>query len=324
MKKYLLATLLFLLICLEVTGCKNAPALDLASGKRNIICTTFPQYDWMKQLISGAEEEYNLTLLVKNGTDMHSYQATAEDIIRISNCDVLIYIGGESDNWLKDLLKNQKNTSKITLNLMELLGNQLYEEEFIEGMEKEHEADHEDEMEYDEHIWLSVKNAITIIPELQKCLSQLDPAHATLFENNATNYLAALKELDTDYETMIRTAKYDTILFGDRFPFRYLVEDYHLNYFAAFSGCSAESEASFETIAFLANKLDELQLPAILTIENSNDKLATSIQNNTITKNQKLLSINSLQSVTATDLENGISYLSVMKNTYETLKEALN
>lgn len=324
MKKWTFTAILISLICFGLAGCNKNPNLNISSGKRNIICTTFPQYDWMKQLLSGVEDQYNLILLLKNGTDMHSYQATAEDIIQISSCDILIYIGGESDNWLKDLLKNQKNSSQITLNLMELLGEKLHEEEIIEGMENEHEDNHDEEIEYDEHIWLSVKNAITIIPELKDCLIQVDSANASIFTKNAENYLTTLKELDNAYEAMITSSKYDTLLFGDRFPFRYLVEDYHLNYYAAFAGCSAESEASFETITFLANKLDELKLPAILTIENSNNKLATSIVNSTTSKAQKILSLNSLQSITNTDLQSGISYLSVMKETYEILKEALN
>lgn len=319
MKKLnLFAVAIALLMCTWLTACGNTKTAT--SGKTEIVCTTFVQYDWMRNLIAGVEDHYELTLLLKNGTDMHSYQMTAEDMIHISDCDMFIYVGGESDRWINDIQSNIKKKEQIQVNLMELLGDLAKEEEHAESMEH----DHEEEDAFDEHIWLSLKNTEILLPQLTDLLIKMDSANSGLYTSNLEKYQAELEALDNAYEDMIDSAKYDTILFGDRFPFRYLVDDYHLNYFAAFAGCSAETEASFETIAFLADKMNELHLPAVLIIEKSSDKLAQSIINNTTDKNQKILTLNSLQSVTSEEISSGVTYLSVMKNNLEVLMQALN
>lgn len=322
MKKLRFFTTAFtLLLCMWLTACGNTKTTT--SEKTEIVCTTFVQYDWMRNLIAGAEDHYELTLLLKNGTDMHSYQMTAEDMIHISNCDMFIYVGGESDRWIDDIQANIKNKEQIQVNLMELLGDLAKEEEHAEGMEHDHEEEEEEEA-FDEHIWLSLKNTEILLPQLTDLLIKMDPSNTGLYTANLEKYQTELKALDNEYENMIDSAKYDTILFGDRFPFRYLVDDYHLNYFAAFAGCSAETEASFETIAFLAGKMNELHLPAVLIIEKSSDKLAQSIINNTTEKNQEILTLNSLQSITSEEIASDVTYLSVMKNNLEVLRQALN
>lgn len=311
---------LTLLLCALLAACGKTE--NNTTGRSEILCTTFPQYDWMRNLIAGVEDQYELTLLLKNGTDMHSYQMTAEDMVHISNCDMFLYIGGESDKWIDGIQANIKNKNQIQVNLMKLLGDLAKEEELAEGMEHEHEENEKES--YDEHIWLSLKNAQKLLPQLASLLVEKDPTNADIYAANLEKYLTEIQALDRDYAATIESAKYNTLLFGDRFPFRYLVDDYDLDYFAAFAGCSAETEASFETIAFLAGKMDELKLPAVLIIEKSSDKLAQSIINNTVDKNQKILILNSLQSITSEEISSGVTYLSVMKNNLEVLKQVLN
>ena len=210
---------------------------------------------------------------------------------------------------------------------MEVLGDTVKEEESVEGMqaEEEEEAEEgEEEPEYDEHVWLSLKNAKVLVENISDTIQAVDTKNAQSYKENALAYLEKLKQLDSQYEETVQNANVKTVVFGDRFPFRYLVDDYKLNYYAAFVGCSAETEASFETITFLAKKVDELGLNTILTIENSNHEIAENIKQNTEKKNQNILSMNSLQSVTNADLDGGFTYLKAMQDNLEVLKQALN
>ena len=181
----------------------------------------------------------------------------------------------------------------------------------------------EGEVEYDEHVWLSLRNAEALTEMIADRLETLAPESADTVKANCDNYTAELKELDHEYETAIEAAPVKTIIFGDRFPFRYLVDDYNLDYYAAFVGCSAETEASFETISFLTNKVDELQVPAILTIENGDQKVAKTILNNTKSKNQQILVMDSIQSVSQEAINGGKTYLGAMEENLKTLKTAL-
>ena len=196
----------------------------------------------------------------------------------------------------------------------------------MEGMQAEEEeksGEEEEEPEYDEHVWLSLKNAKVLCKAIADNLSEIDSEHKAVYDANVSSYIGKLDELDAQYKSAVESFSKKTILFGDRFPFRYLVDDYGLNYYAAFVGCSAESEASFETISFLSKKTDELGLKSILTIEKSDKKIAKTIISNTRNKNQKTLEMDSLQSTTSKDAANGTTYLSVMQNNLNVLKEAL-
>ena len=208
--------------------------------------------------------------------------------------------------------------------MMEILADKVREEEFVEGMEHNHEEDEEDEAEYDEHVWLSLKNAKIIVEKLSTQIAELDSANSKFYKSNAQSYIAKLDKLDKEYEQAVSSSKNKTILFGDRFPFRYLADDYGINYFAAFVGCSADTEASFETIAFLAKKVDELNLHTILTIEKSDKKIAETVKKNSKSKNQKILEMNSIQSVSAREIKNGTNYIELMKQNLSVLKTALN
>lgn len=315
-----------------LSGCQKQEntAAKTEDKKIQVVCTIFPQYDWVNSIIGENTENFDVTLLLDHGVDLHSYQPTAEDIVKIANADLFIYVGGESDAWVDDALKEATNPNLQAINLCEVLGENIKEEEIIEGMEAEEEEgitlgkDAEEEPEYDEHVWLSLKNAERITEKITEVLQTIAPKSSQIYKENSKIYLQQLKDLDAEYQQTVDTAKRSTLLFGDRFPFRYLVDDYGLNYHAAFVGCSAETEASFETIAYLSGKTDELGLPGVLVLENSDQKIAKAIIDNTTEKNQKVLVMNSLQSVTGEDVKNGVSYLSVMKENLEVLKQALN
>ena len=311
-----------------------------SAEKVRVVATIFPEYDWLRNVIGENADHVELRLLLDKGVDMHSFQPTADDIMMISACDVFVFVGGESDTWTADALKNSVNPDQISVNLMEALGSQVKEEELVEGMQESdhdhahahegedhgHEGEdhgHEEAPEYDEHVWLSLKNAEVLTERLAEAMAEADPACAESYRANAEQYLEKLAALDAEYTEAVAAAPKKTVLFGDRFPFRYLTDDYGLDYYAAFSGCSAETEASFETIIFLAEKVDSLGLGAVLTIENSDQKIAKTIVSGTKTKDQKILSMDSMQSTTAKDIGNGTSYLSLMEKNLAVLKDAL-
>ena len=287
-----------------------------------VVTTIFPECDWVREILGDKADNAEVTMLLDNGADLHSYQPTADDIVKISECDLFIYVGGESDDWVDDALKNAANKNMKVINLLEALGDSVKNEEVVEGMQEE-EHDHEEEAEYDEHVWLSLKNAQTLCSAISSVLQQIDPDNKDTYAANASAYIKKLSALDADYQAAVNAAACKTVLFGDRFPFRYLVDDYGLRYYAAFVGCSAESEASFETISFLAGKVDELNLPCVLTIEGVQHKIAETIVRNTAAKNQKVLMMDSMQSTTSKDAANGTTYLSIMERNLSVLKEAL-
>ena len=326
MKRFVGVVLTAMLI-LSTMGCSSVGTRDNNSDSKKIkvVTTVFPEYDWVREIVGDKNDKVELTLLLDNGTDLHSYQPTTEDMLKIAEADLFIYVGGESDNWVNDALKNAVNKNMKVINLMETLGDDVKEEEIVEGMEADEDDEKEghDEVEYDEHVWLSLGNAETIVGAISEKMSEIDPENAESYEANEEAYSERLEALDEKYEAAVNAAEGKTILFGDRFPFRYLADDYDISYYAAFAGCSAETEASFETITFLADKVDELSLPAVLTIENSDQKIAKTIIDNTKSKNQKVLSMDSMQSVKRTDIDNGVSYYSIMEGNLEVLKEAL-
>ena len=313
----------------------NFAGASLAEGKKlSIVTTIFPVYDWVREVVGG-NDNVEITMLLDSGVDLHSYQPTAQDIMKVATCDVFVYVGGESDEWAEDALAEAVNPEMVVVNLVEAMGEDIKPEEIVEGMEHEHEHDeedhedadgeydHEHEDEVDEHVWLSLRNAQKLVKALAVALGEADPANAGNYAANADAYAGKLAALDAEYAAARENADFDTVLFGDRFPFRYLVDDYGLNYYAAFSGCSAESEASFETIVFLAGKVDELGLSTVLTIEGDNHRIAETIVGNTQSKNAKVLAMDSLQSTTGEDVKNGATYLGAMEANLEALKQAL-
>lgn len=303
-------------------GANKADTLD-------IVCTIFPQYDWTKTLVSG-NDRVELTIMQDSGVDLHNYQPTAADKVKILNCDLLLYVGGESDKWVEEMLSDPaKNPDMKVVKLIEEV-KALDEEEVPGGEDHDHEDeedhDHEDEQEgdKDEHVWLSLNNAQTLVRAIAKNLKSIDPEHGELYDRNLSEYLTALEALEEQYEEATRDPARRILLFGDRFPFRYLVEDYDLAYYAAFSGCSAETEASFEVIKSLAEAVNANHLPYILVLEGSDQGIANQIKNSTSTKDQEILVLNSIQSVTKKQIESGTTYLSLMTENLGVLKKALN
>lgn len=329
------AVLVALCLCVgALVGCSTGDGKDSASAEQgvdkiSVVCTTFPSYDWARQIIGNHTDAINLELLLDDGVDLHSYQPTVEDIAKVGSADLLVYVGGTSDAWVEDALKNAANPDLRSISLMDAVGSAAREEEVVEGMQGEDEPDHaetsahEGEAEYDEHVWLSLKNARQIVEAIAAELEAMDPANAQDYESNAQEYEQQLSDLDAEYQAAVDSSRNHTLLFGDRFPFRYLTEDYGLTYYAAFVGCSAETEASFDTITFLASKVDELGLHAVLVIENSDQKIANTIIKSTQTKDQQILVMDSLQSTAMSDVEAGTTYLSAMRQNLKTLTKAL-
>ena len=341
MKKIGFIAIIFALFMMFVACGVDSEKKAPANKKISVVATIYPQYDWLKNVIGERADAVNLKLLIKNGMDMHSYKPSAQDIATIAKADLVVYVGGESDEWIEKARAATPKEGRIALNLMKALGDRVKEEEIVEGMQAEDyehhehgkvtepaeatsEHHHHEEVENDEHIWLSLKNAWILVNALAQSLSKVDSANSSIYTANAVIYNAKLLALDSEFTTAISGASQKTILFGDRFPFRYLVDDYGIKYYAAFVGCSAESEASFETVAFLAGKMDSLALPAIFTIDGSDGKIARAILD--ASKNSKgaeILTLNSMQSVTDDQIKAGMDYIAIMQSNLEILKKAL-
>ncbi|MBQ9001860.1 MAG: zinc ABC transporter substrate-binding protein [Eggerthellaceae bacterium] len=294
------------------------------------------------QVVGDRANDFEVTYLMGNGVDLHSFQPSVQDIAKISDADLFVYVGGESDEWAEDAVKSAANKNLRTVNMFKAVGSAAVEEERVEGMqadEHDHadashsaEADHEstearhdgeEGPEYDEHVWLSLRNAQVIVDAIANELAAVDSGNAAAYTANAKEYQAKLADLDSRYDDVVKAASKNTLVFADRFPFRYLVDDYGLKYYAAFAGCSAETEASFETVAFLSRKVDELGLGSVLVIESSDQKIAQTVVQNTSAKNQRILVMDSLQSTADADAANGKTYLSAMEDNLNVLKTAL-
>ena len=503
MKKITAMLLALVMLVGVLAGCEKQNDTN-KTDRLSIVTTIFPEYDWVKEILGDKADNAEITMLLDNGVDLHSYQPTADDIVKISDCDLFIYVGGESDEWVDNALKNATNKNMKVINLLDVLGDSVKTEETVEGMqEEEHDHDHghdkeitkddikdrtlsdfagewkslypylltgdldeycehkaeededssttkdtylekykaswqcdankitingnkitftytdgksvsaeytyagyqpklndegkirsvryqfettstdapkyvqfndhghepgeaehfhiyfgndgfdalmdlktnpffvggslsvdeildelmghshDHEEESDEHVWLSLRNAEALCKAISAALQEIDPDNKDAYASNTSAYIKKLSALDNEYKKAVNAATYKTVLFGDRFPFRYLVDDYGLSYYAAFVGCSAETEASFETISFLAKKVDELKMPCVLTIEGAQHKIAETIVQNTTAKNQKVLTMDSMQSTTSKDVKNGTTYLSVMEQNLSVLKEAV-
>ena len=400
MKKSIALLLSILLLVLLLPACNsnegnngNNPSTNNSyidsPNRLNIVCTIFPQYDWIMEIMGDLSKNHNITLLLGSKIDLHNYQPSVDDIVSISTCDLFIYVGGLSDVWVEDVLSQPINKDMIVLNLLDSLGDRAKIELIIEGMEHDdhdhgneaedeyehdenphdedahdkdahddeydeddhmddhiddHDDDHDDnddhdddddhednhdddddhDEDFDEHIWLSLKNAQHLCSVIADSLARLDPENADIYYGNLVAYVASLNELDARYQQAVSDAPVQTLLFGDRFPFRYLLDDYNINYYAAFPGCSAETEASFETIIFLVNKVDELELKCIMITDSGDLAIASTIKDNSKTKNQIILALDSIQTVSMDDISAGATYLSIMEKNLAVLVEALS
>ncbi len=318
MKKYITIAAL----CLSLLGlpaCSNTTTQPNTSDSIQVMTNIFPIYDWTRNII-GDTEGVEVSLLMENGTDLHSFQPSFQDIQKTSDSDLFVYIVGQNDTWAADVAAQKNNPAMVSLDLISYLAEDVSMEEEVEGMTVEEE----EEETYDEHVWLSLTRAIKMTRGIADNLSVIDPANTEAYQANAKAYIEKLTTLHEAYQDAVENASYDTVLFADRFPFLYLTKDYNLNYYAAFAGCSQDTNASFDTVIFLANKVDELHLPAVLTIENNAGTLAKTIIDTTNTKTAKVLSLDSMQSTTKSDVEDGKTYLSIMEENLHILKEALD
>ena len=327
--------------------CLTAESVFAAQAPRlRVITTTFPLYDWTRQILGKQLQDVELIQLQDNGVDLHNFQPSIRDIARIAQCDLFVFVGGESDEWAETALRSQRNPRRIAVNLLKELGDAAREEEHLEGMEEhdhdhhhdakhDHDHDHDkkhdhdnhhddnDEQELEQHVRQYHRCAARLCQTIAARLAQLDPEHAAEYQANCKAYVAKLAALDGRYAAMVKSAPRKTLLFGDRFPFRYLAEDYGLTCFAAFSGCSAETEASFKTIAFLAGKVDELKLPAVVVLENRHHKIAETVVKTAKSKGVRILAVDSLQSSTSRDAAKGKTYLGAMEKNLSAIRTAL-
>lgn len=335
--RYLKSIGIVLSLCLTLlSGCTGPTTAE--QDENVILCTTFAAYDWVREIL-GDTDTFTCRMLVDNGVDLHSYQPSAQDIMKIADCRMLVYVGGESDTWVSDALAESGNEDIVAISLLDLVGDRALNEVELEGVEGHHHHDHDNEDHdhdehgheaeitdhddhYDEHVWLSLKNAIVCTETLADAITKLDSCNSKKYAANAKDYTGKLEALDADYQTMRDTATQTTILIGDRFPFLYLAEDYDIHYFAAYSGCSADVEASVHTVTYLTEKLQEYKLPAIYVVDNGTDSLARTIAESA-DMTPEILHLSSMQSVTKEDIQKGCTYLSYMEENLQMLKEGL-
>lgn len=305
--------------------------------KISVVATIFPQYDFVRQI---AGNDVELKMLLKPGEETHSYEPTPQDIIAIQNSDLFIYVGGENDAWVEDILESMPDNGRKTLKLVDCVDT--VEEEHVEGMKEERghnhddhddhdedEADHEEHgqeeihsvHEIDEHVWTSPLNAIKIVEQIKEELCEIDPENASDYEENAEAYVEQLKELDQEFQDVVDHSKRKLMIFGDRFPFRYFAEAYGLDYYAAFSGCASDTEPSAATMAFLINKVRDENIKTVLKMELSNENIAKAIAEAT---NADVKEFYSCHNLTAEQFADGETYLSLMEKNVETLREVLN
>ena len=332
MLKRISFTFFITLFMLSLAGCGSESTLTTGEGL-NIVASVFPAYDFSREI---AGDMANVTLLIPPGTEIHGFEPTPQDIIRIENCDLLVCNGGESEEWVEEILEGSDRDIKV-LRMMDCV--EAVEEETKEGMqsaghahsheheeehddhdEHEHEHEHEHEKEFDEHVWSSPVNALKICEEICRALCESDVANTDHYTENCRSYTSKLSELDAEIRETVEKAKNTTVVFADRFPVRYFVEEYGLDYYAAFPGCAEDTEPSAKTVAFLIDRVREQNLPVVFYIEFSNGKMADIISEDT---GCRKLMFHSCQNISSDEFRRGITYLELMEKNADNLMEAL-
>ena len=306
MKRFIGCFSVLMVLPLLLLGCSATSGTE---KRMSVVTTIFPLYDFTREVV-GDDDDIELTCLIDNRVDMHSYSPSSQDILAIAECDVFIYVGGESDEWVADVLAQHPNERRVVINCFDELQGSLIAE------------DDPDEDEYDEHVWLSLRNAVQMVAAIAETIQTVDPAHADGYRANADAYIAQLEALDARYEHELAGLN-GTLLIADRFPFAYLAYDYDLECFAAFSGCSAESEVTFQVVVELADVLVEHGLTHVYVIDGNDPKIAQSIISQAGADGVEILSLNSMQAVTKADIDAGATYLSLMEENLEALKEGM-
>lgn len=327
MTKKIISILIILCMALSICACTSSNKDENNSAEAasiKILCTLFPQYDWIRNITNGAEN-VSVSLIIANGTDPHSYQPTAADIMNISNCDMLVYVGGDSDTWVKEAIKQSNNENLTAIALADLDDIKLRN---ISSSSHSHDGEEHEGHSHsvlDEHLYLSINNATEAVGELATAISALDPANKELYHKNALEYIVKLKNLSEGFKNDISTVPEEDrfILFADRFPFVYLLSDYGIDYSAAFEGCTTDVDADFDTVIRLAKEADEHNVKYIAVTESSDKSLANTVILSTKSKDQKIITLNSMQSVTNKQIESGATYLSIMESNINEVKTAL-
>lgn len=289
----------------------TSTAQNNSNDKLKIVCTIFPQYDFCKEIGADLIE---VSMLISPGADIHGYEPSISDIQKINSADLFIYCSGESESWVTDIIKTMSDKTKA-LDIAQCV--KLLNEETVEGMEND---EHDDEQGFDEHVWTSPVYAKSIVSKISETICELDAKNKDKYTRNTNLYLSKLDELDLKFKDAVEIGKKETLIFADRFPFRYFTEQYDLNYYAAFKGCSSESEPSLSTVSFLINKAKELNIKTVLYTETSDQKTADLICDAT---NAKKALLHSCHNLTKAEFESGKTYLSLMNENVETIKEAL-
>lgn len=328
MKRMIVVVVSLLILALGVTGCAQNTAAKNSdnSGQISIVTTIFPVYDFARAI---AGDQTELTMLVKPAAEVHSYDPSPADIIKIQDADVFIYIGGENDAWVSTILESMDTSDKKIIRLMDAV--KPVAEETVEGMEAEQEtvaaentqketAPAEAEIEYDEHIWTAPKNAILMVNEIAAALAEIDAQNADTYTKNAADYTAQIQAVDDEITAIVAASPNKLLVFGDRFPFRYFVDEFGLEYKAAFPGCSTDTEASAGTLAYLMNTIKENNIKYVYYIELSNQNIAKAISEQT---GAQLLLLHSAHNVTKDDFEAGATYVSIMQQNVENLRKGL-
>jgi zinc transport system substrate-binding protein len=328
LKRLVVLGLAFVMLCgLAVplfTGCSTTT--EQGSENLNIVCTTYPVYDWVTNLVEGVDG-VNVSYLLNDGVSSHSYEPSADDIIEIGKADLFIFNGGESEEWVESVLETANIEGQEVLCLMDYLkeANMAVPVPHIEGSTYFTEEEHEDDVEYDEHIWLSIKNAGSLVDVIAGKLSLMDSQNSGRYTSNSVNYIAKLTSLDDEYTSMTLSSPSNTWVFASMFPFAYMANDYGITTYAAFSGCSASSEVSFDTITFLSKKVDELGVTHVIVPVGNDTDIEETIAENTNAGSLEVVSIDTLHAITQEEADSGeVSYLSTMKNNLELLKPVFN
>ena len=318
MKKYIAVFAALLLLSALLPAPEAAAERELS-----IVTTIFPEYDWVMEILGENAPNVQVTMLLDNGVDLHSYQPNVNDIVTISNCDVFVYSGGASDVWVEDVIETAMNPKLIALDLMECL--ELHRELCDDGHDHDHEDEHEEhEHTADEHIWLSLVNAGHLCEELTELLCELDMDNEQLYRSNLAAYSKKINALDERYYAALSETNHETILFADRFPFAYLMEDYDLHYHAAYEGCSAETEVSFDTFAYLSETLRGLNLPGVVVIDDSDHRIADTVIAASGDKSREIYTLQSMQAIGRREIQAGVTYLDIMEENLSVLERALN
>lgn len=318
--KKLLSFILICTLCLSLTACGTASE-QTDDGKITIVTTIFPEYDWLRNLTAGSES-VEVQLLIDKGVDLHSYQPSVRDIVTISTCDVFIYTGGASDVWVEDALETAMNEDMVVIDLMEVL--EQHRELCSEDDHHHEHEEHDHEHSADEHIWLSLVNADVLCRELTHILQELDSANSDLYAANFADYGGAIEALDVKYHEAVEAAKHEDVVFADRFPFAYMLEDYGLHHHAAYEGCSAETEVGFETFARLADTVSELGVDHVVVIDDSDLRIAKTVIASSDDQSRGICTMQTMQAISRKQINDGITYLDIMEQNLAALQQALN